>query len=86
MAGNKYDPILGEYRQNDTTFRGVLASEPSNPKEGQRYINSGNNTYYIYYGEKWQVLHVLQSAVLEFLLLEDGDFLLLEDGDKLALK
>lgn len=83
---NKYDPILGEYRQDDSKFRGVLATAPSNPIDGWTYVNSGDNGYYIYYGETWQLLHTLTPAALEFLLLETGDFMLLETGDKLAVQ
>lgn len=68
-------------------FKGLLASAPAGALEGWRYINSGDNGYYIYYGGTWQLLHTLTPAVLSFLLLEIGDYILLEDGtSKLALE
>lgn len=81
---NKFDPILGEYRQAD--YPKILATAPSGPKEGYTYINSVDNGYYIYYGGAWQLLHTLTPAALEYLLLESGNFFLLETGDKLAVE
>ena len=67
-------------------FLGIFASAPSLPEEGQRYINSGDNGLYIYYGGAWQLLHTLTPATLSYLLLEDDSILLLETGDKLAVQ
>jgi hypothetical protein len=67
-------------------IHGILASAPTSPTEGCMYVNSGDDTLYIYYGGTWQALHVLTPAALSFLLLEDGTTLLLETGDKLALE
>lgn len=83
----KLNPLTGKLDFDSGTFKGVLASAPSTPLEGWTYINSGDNGYYIYYGETWQLLHTLTPAALEFLLMETGEFLLLEDGtSKLALE
>ena len=67
-------------------FKGILPSAPISPDEGWTYINSVNDTLYIYYGGTWQALHLLTPAVLEYLLQENNDYILLEDGiNKLAL-
>ncbi len=64
----------------------VAATAPAGATEGQQYINSGDNTIYIYYSGSWQSTGItLTPAALEYLLLETGDFFLLETGDKLAL-
>jgi hypothetical protein len=68
-------------------FLGIFAVAPASPGEGDTYINSGDNNYYIYYGGTWQVLHTLTPATLSIFLLETGtDALLKEDSDKLALQ
>lgn len=79
----KYNPLIGKLDYFESShFRGVFASAPSYPQQGWTYVNSGDNTLYIYYGSSWQALHVLIPAALEYLLTEAGDFLLLENGDK----
>ena len=67
-------------------FQGIFASDPSSPEQGWTYINSINDTLYIYYETTWQALHVLTPAVLSYLLQENADFILCEDGTKLALE
>jgi hypothetical protein len=54
MGRNKYDPILGEYRQNDSSFWGVSATPPSSTTQGDSYISSVDHTLYFYYGVSWQ--------------------------------
>jgi len=66
-------------------YKGVLATAPSNPDQGWRYISSADDTMYVYYGSTWQAIHVLTPEALSYLLLETGDTILLESGDKLAL-
>lgn len=56
----------------ESAFRGVLASDPSNPKQGWWYINSGDHKQYIYYGNTWQVLATLSPAVQENIIF-DGE-------------
>ena len=80
----RLNPFTGKFDFDSGTFKGVLASAPSYPQQGWQYVNSGDNTLYIYYGSTWQALHVLTPAALEFLLLENGDALLLENGDKIV--
>ncbi len=67
-------------------FKGVLAIAPANPIEGWRYIDSDNDTMYVYYGGSWQSIHVLTPATADYLLMETGDTLLLESGDKIVLE
>lgn len=67
-------------------FRGVEASGPGSPLDGDTYINSGDNKLYIYYGKAWQELHTLTPAAAELLLMESGDSLLMETGDVLLLE
>jgi hypothetical protein len=66
-------------------YKGVLAVAPANPSQGWRYIDSGDDTMYVYYGSTWQAIHILTPEALSYLLLESGDKILLESGDKLAL-
>jgi hypothetical protein len=84
---NKYDPILGEYRQNDTKFQGVLASEPSSPVDGWTYIDSTNNNLYVYYSGYWWNIGTLAVAeptmgvkteADDYLLTEAGEYILQE--------
>ena len=44
------------------TFKGVLATAPSNPSAGWTYINSGDNGYYVYNGTSWILLMTLTAA------------------------
>ena len=83
MGRNKYDPILGEYRQHDSTFWGVLSAEPSTTVQGSTYINSNDHGYYIYYGVTWQLLHTLTPAANVDLTNEDLETLTNEDGTTL---
>jgi len=73
-------------RKDFDNFRGTLASAPGNPSDGWMYINSGNDTMYVYYDGTWQSIHTLTPATAEFLLLESGDAVLLESGDKVVLE
>jgi hypothetical protein len=79
---NKYDKILGEYREDDGVF--IKATVPT-VKNGRLWLNTSDDTLYIYYGT-WQVVAILTPLVLSIFLLEDGDNLLQETGDKLALE
>lgn len=63
----------------------TASSAPASPFEGMLFINTTNHTMYVYYESMWQVMHVLDTAVAEYLLLEDGGYLLQENGDKLVL-
>lgn len=73
-------------RKDLDDFRGILASAPSSPEQGWRYVNSGDNIMYVYYGNTWQAIHTLTPAAAEYLLLETGDFMLTEAGDKIVLE
>lgn len=76
----KYDKILGDVREDDSTFRGVKSSEPSNPKQGWTYVNSTDHGYYIYYGNTWQLLHTLTPASQENVIF-DGENVIF-DGEQ----
>ena len=54
---NKYDKILGEYRE----FDGIVVSdtEPDVGKDGFMYANTTTDKLYIYYAGTWQELHTL---------------------------
>jgi hypothetical protein len=72
---NRYD-FIGEAH----TFKGVRAVAPAGPKEGWTYVNSGDDTYYIYYGGAWQALHVLTPAIVYALELEGSTDLVELEG------
>lgn len=63
-------------------FRGVLAAAPSSPEDGWMYINSGDNSLYLYYGGTWNLLHALAAPIGgSYYELEDGSgYYELEDG------
>lgn len=82
----KLNPFTGKFDFDSSMFKGVLASAPTSPQQGWLYIDTGDDTLYIYYGTTWQALHILTPAALSYLLKEDGDALLKEDGDKIALE
>jgi len=81
-----YPVISNETSTGIGQFLGIFASAPSNPEEGNTYINSTDNGYYIFYGGTWQLLHTLTPSTPFFLLLEDGFYLLQEDTGKLILQ
>jgi hypothetical protein len=63
-------------------YRGVQASAPVGAQTGWIYVDSTDHKIYIYYGNSWQVLHVLFPGVFYPLLLEsdsdETEYLLLE--------
>jgi hypothetical protein len=62
-------------------WRGVSATEPEGV-EGDYYINSVDNGYYIYYNGGWSlVATTIPPITTTGILLESGDYLLLETGD-----
>lgn len=80
----KYDKILGEVRENDNTFWGVLASDPSSTTPGDSYINSTDHTLYFYYGVTWQSSGITFTPAANVdLTNEDLDTLTNEDGTTL---
>jgi hypothetical protein len=70
----------GELDYYDSSFKGVLATAPSDPAEGWTYINSVDNGYYLYYGLDWQLLHTLVPAAMVGVTNEDGTQVTNEDG------
>ena len=65
------------------TFKGTSATPPGSPQDGWTYVDSDDNSLYMYYCGTWTLLHVLLRA----LSLEDGFFILQEDGtSKLILE
>ena len=58
-----FNPFTNRLDVTASNFRGILSSAPSgNPKEGWMYLNSGDDTLYIYYGSTWRALHVLPPS------------------------
>ena len=82
----KMNPFTGKPDFDSGNFKGVLSSAPSSPQQGWTYVNSGDNTLYIYYGVTWQSLHVLTPEALSYLLTEADETLLQENGDKMGLE
>lgn len=76
----KFNPFSGSLDYYENNFRGVLSSAPSG-NDGNTYINSSDNGYYIYYGGAWQLIATLTPAASSKMLLETGDRILLETGD-----
>jgi hypothetical protein len=71
------DPFINKLQLlNSDSFLGVLGSAPATASNGQMYINSGNDTLYIYYAGMWQAI----------LVLAPGAYILLEDGGKIELE
>lgn len=61
----KFNPFTGDFDYYENSFKGVLSSEPSSPSNGWFYINSTNNTLYVYYAGIWQALHVLSTPTIQ---------------------
>jgi hypothetical protein len=80
---NKVDPILGEYRQNDSNFKGVLAAEPATGVDGDWYINSVESAEYVYYLGSWWVRRYFPSGPTTGILTEAGDYQTSELGEYL---
>lgn len=57
-----FNPFTGNIDFLGGNFLGVYSTAPSNPNVGDTYINSSNDTYYIYYAGLWQVIAVLSSS------------------------
>lgn len=58
----------------DLPFKGVSSAAPSNPDEGDTYIDSDDDKLYIYYGGTWQELHTLTpAAVVNRTIVGGGD-------------
>jgi len=64
----------------------LLSTAPTSSQQGWMYINSVNDTLYVYYGNTWQALHILTPEVFKYLLQEDDSYILCEDGTKLAME
>lgn len=50
------------HRLSIDDYKGLSATPPSNPSVGDRYIDTDDDTMYVYYGGTWQSLHVLTPA------------------------
>lgn len=87
-----FNPFSSNFDYYQVGFLGVKSTAPATAKEGNTYVNSVDNGYYIYYGGTWQSLHTLTPAELYELLQETGgtDSILLESDsggtDFLALE
>lgn len=55
-------PIRIEFQSSVADYKGVFSTPPTNPVDGDRYIDSDDDTMYVYYGGTWQALHVLTPA------------------------
>lgn len=55
-------PIKVEFQSGIDDYKGVLSAAPSDPSVGDRYIDSGDDTMYVYYGGTWQSIHTLTPA------------------------
>ena len=60
-----------------------LLNVPTNPYQGQTYVDAITGEVLAYWGATWQVLHTLTPA--DALLVEAGDLLLQENGYKILL-
>lgn len=79
-----FNPFTGNLDYYQKIFLGTLSSAPSTATDGQTYLNSTNDSYYVWYSGAWQLVATF-SVSNSFLLLETGDFILLETGDKIIL-
>lgn len=66
-------------------FVGTFAVAPVSAQNGNTYLNSTSNTYWVWFAGGWQLLATF-SISNSFLLLESADYILLESGDKLVLE
>lgn len=68
-------------------FKGARTSAPSTATNGDSYLNTSDDTLYMYYSGAWRVI-ITFTVSLSYFLQEDGtSFILLEDGtSKLALE
>jgi hypothetical protein len=55
-------PVKVEFMVGVDDYKGLLSSPPSDPEVGDRYIDSDDDTMYIYYSGAWQAIHVLTPA------------------------
>lgn len=81
----KLNPFTTEFDYYQIGFLGVSSSAPSSAQNGNTYINSTDNGYYVYWGS-WQLIGTLTPPTGSFLLLEDGTEILLEDSTELVLE
>lgn len=85
-----FNPFTGNFdavgsSSATSLYKGVLSSAPTGT-EGAIYINSSNNTMYVYYTGGWQVMHVLNALTgpTTGVLSEAGDYLTTEAGEYLV--
>jgi len=56
----KISPFTGKFDDaGSTTWQGILATAPSSPQEGWMYLNSTDDTIYVYYANDWWVVSVM---------------------------
>jgi hypothetical protein len=64
--GYKFNPTTGLLdivgSGGTDSFKGILPVAPAIAIEGDSYVNSSDDGYYLYYSSQWQLLHVLYSA------------------------
>jgi len=56
---NKFDPILGRYRQSDVSSISSGATDPETATSGQWFINTTSDTLKFYYNGVWTIIQQL---------------------------
>jgi len=82
----KFNPLTNNLDLVNTQNIPTYSTAPSNPLNGQMYIDSTTDSLMMYYDGNWNTLHNLVPGVDYYLLLETGNNILLETGDKIILE
>lgn len=69
----------------DASVIPIYPIAPSSPVEGQEYINSSDNGWYVYYGGTWNLVFTFGAPVSSYILFENSDRMLMENGDLAVL-
>jgi hypothetical protein len=82
----RYNPITGLLDLSERIPISSGSTYPTNPVDGDVFINLGSGSIEVYYGGVWYVIYTIPNIDLNLLRCENGDDILLEDGtDLLAL-
>lgn len=57
-----HSPFTNKLDWSTTTFKGVSAAAPATASSGDYYINSGDNSLYMYYSGAWIMIMTLTAA------------------------